>query len=130
MNNIAADTRSVIVERDIAHPPEKIWRALTQPHLIQEWLMKSDFQPAVNHQFRFTADWGSVDCKVLTIETGKTLSYTWAAMGLDSVVTWTLTAVDGGTHGFAIDGMSGILLHSQYELLLRSGLRVRQKTTA
>lgn len=59
--------------------------------------MKSDFQPAVNHAFKFTADWGSVDCKVLTIETGKTLSYTWAAMGLDSTVTWTLTPSDTGT---------------------------------
>ena len=97
MNNTATETRTVVVERDIAHPPEKLWRALTQPHLIQEWLMKSDFQPAVDHQFKFTADWGSVDCKVLTIETGKTLSYTWAAMGLDSVVTWTLAPSGTGT---------------------------------
>lgn len=92
-----AEVLTVTVEREIPYPPEKIWRALTQPHLIQEWLMKSDFQPAVNHAFKFTADWGSVDCKVLTIETGKTLSYTWAAMGLDSTVTWTLTPSDTGT---------------------------------
>lgn len=95
MNSV--DTSTVIVEREIAFPPEKIWRALTQPHLIQEWLMKSDFQPAVDHKFKFTADWGSVDCKVLAIETGKTLSYTWDAMGLDSVVTWTLTPSGTGT---------------------------------
>ncbi len=93
----AVDTSTVIVEREIAFPPEKIWRALTQPHLIQEWLMKSDFQPTMNHRFKFTADWGSVDCKVLAIETGKTLSYTWEAMGLDSVVTWTLTPSGAGT---------------------------------
>ena len=97
MNAPTTETLSVIVEREIPFPPEKIWRALTLPHLIQEWLMKSDFQPEVNHQFKFTADWGAVDCKVLTIEAGKTLSYTWDAMGLESVVTWTLTPSGTGT---------------------------------
>jgi uncharacterized protein YndB with AHSA1/START domain len=82
----------------MAFPPEKIWRALTQPHLIEEWLMKSDFKPDLNHRFNFRADWGSVDCQVLQVEPHKTLSYTWAAMGLDSVVTWTLTPTPTGTH--------------------------------
>lgn len=95
----ATETLSVVVERDIAYPPEKIWRALTQPHLIEEWLMKSDFKPVADHQFSFRADWGSVDCQVLAIEQNRKLSYTWAAMGLDSVVTWTLTPTSaGGTH--------------------------------
>ena len=97
MNTATTETLTVTVEREIPFPPEKIWRALTQPHLIQEWLMKSDFVPAVDHRFSFRADWGSVDCKVLTIEAGKTLSYTWAAMGLDSIVTWTLTPSGTGT---------------------------------
>ena len=39
MTSAAIETRAVVVERDIAHPPEKLWRALTQPHLIEEWLM-------------------------------------------------------------------------------------------
>ena len=43
--------KSVIVEREVAHPPEKIWRALTQSPLIEEWLMKNDFQPVVGHRF-------------------------------------------------------------------------------
>ena len=94
----ATETRSVIVEREIACPPEKLWRALTQPHLIEEWLMKNDFQPIVGHGFNFRADWGSVDCKVLEVEPSKTLSYTWGAYGLESVVTWTLTPTSGGTH--------------------------------
>ena len=81
MNQAAAtETLAVVVERDIPHPPEKIWRALTQPHLIEAWLMKSDFKPAVDHRFKFTADWGAVDCKVLAIEPQRTLSYTWAAL--------------------------------------------------
>ena len=91
-------TRSVIVEREIPFPPEKIWRALTQPQLIEEWLMQNDFKPEVGHRFDFRADWGSVGCQVLAIEPNKTLSYTWAAYGLESVVTWTLTATSTGTH--------------------------------
>ena len=97
MNEAAAATRSVIVEREIAHPPEKIWRALTQPHLIEEWLMKNDFKPVVDHRFNLRADWGVVDCQVLAVEPNKTLSYTWGAFGLESVVTWTLTPTRTGT---------------------------------
>jgi len=96
MSKPATETRSVIVERDIPFPPEKIWRALTQPHLIEEWLMKNDFEPVVGHRFDLRADWGSVDCQVLTIEPNKTLSYTWAAYGHESVVTWTLTPTSRG----------------------------------
>lgn len=91
------ETRSVVVEREIAHPPEKIWRALTQPHLIEEWLMKSDFRPLVDHRFKFTADWGAVDCQVMEVEPNRSLSYTWEAYGLESVVTWTLTPSGKGT---------------------------------
>jgi uncharacterized protein YndB with AHSA1/START domain len=98
MNQTATETRSVIVERDLSFPPERIWRALTQPHLIEEWLMKNDFRPVADHRFNFRADWGSVDCRVLVVEPNKTLSYTWAAFGLESVVTWTLTAAGTGTH--------------------------------
>jgi uncharacterized protein YndB with AHSA1/START domain len=98
MNNIATDKRSVIVERDIPHPPEKIWRALTEPHLIEEWLMKNDFEPVVGHNFNLRGDWGAVDCRVVEVEPNKTLSYKWDAMGLESVVTWTLTPTRTGTH--------------------------------
>ena len=97
MTNTAIEARSVVVERDIPFPPEKIWRALTQPHLIEEWLMKNDFKPVVGHGFNFRADWGAVDCHVLAVEPNKILSYTWAAYGLESVVTWTLTATSTGT---------------------------------
>ena len=59
--------------------------------------MKNDFKPIVGHRFDLRADWGSVDCRVLAIEPNKTLSYTWAAYGLESVVTWTLTPTSTGT---------------------------------
>jgi uncharacterized protein YndB with AHSA1/START domain len=105
MTNAASETRSVVVEREIPHPPEKIWRALTQPHLIEAWLMKNDFKPDVGHRFNLRGDWGGVlDCEVLAVEPSKTLSYTWnfthddAAYSLRSVVTFTLTPTSTGTH--------------------------------
>ena len=91
------ETRSVVIERELPFAAEKIWRALTQPHLIAEWLMNNDFQPIVDRSFKLTADWGSVDCRVLAIEPNRSLSYTWDAMGLESVVTWTLTPTGAGT---------------------------------
>ena len=98
MSEKSTGTLSVIVEREMPYPPEKIWRALTQPHLIEAWLMKNDFKPVVGHRFDLRADWGAVDCHVVAVESNKTLSYTWAAYGLDSVVTWTLTPTSMGTH--------------------------------
>jgi uncharacterized protein YndB with AHSA1/START domain len=98
MSNTATETLSVVVEREVNFPPEKVWRALTQPHLIEAWLMKNDFKPVVDHRFTLSADWGAVDCQVTAVEPSKTLSYTWAAYGLESVVTWTLTATSTGTH--------------------------------
>jgi uncharacterized protein YndB with AHSA1/START domain len=99
------ETRVVVVEREIAHPPEKLWRALTQPHLIAEWLMKNDFAPVVGHKFKLSGAWGGVlDCEVLEIAPHETLSYSWnfahedAAYNLQSVVTFTLTPTPGGTH--------------------------------
>ena len=97
MTNIATETLCVVVEREIPHPPEKIWRALTQPHLIEEWLMKSDFQPVVGHRFDFHADWGAVECQVLKVDPARTLSYTWGNQELKTVVTWTLTPTSTGT---------------------------------
>ena len=99
------EPRSVVVEREMPHAPEKLWRALTQPHLIAEWLMKNDFVPAVGHRFKLSGDWGGVlDCEVLTVEANRSLSYTWnfahddAAYALQSVVTFTLTPSPKGTH--------------------------------
>jgi uncharacterized protein YndB with AHSA1/START domain len=105
MTNTATEIKTVIIERDIAHPPEKLWRALTQPHLIAEWLMKNDFAPRVGHHFNLRGDWGGVlDCEVLAVEPHRTLSYTWnhkhddAAFNLTSVVPFTLTPTPKGTH--------------------------------
>jgi uncharacterized protein YndB with AHSA1/START domain len=91
-------TRSVVVEREMPHSADKVWRALTQGALIEEWLMKNDFEPVVGHRFTLRADWGSVDCEVVAVEPNKSLAYSWNAYGLESVVTWTLTSTGTGTH--------------------------------
>lgn len=100
-------THSIVIEREMPHPPEKVWRALTQGPLIEAWLMKNDFQPIVGHRFTLRATpmphWnGVVECEVLVVEPCKRLSYGWnssgeeAATGLKTVVTWTLTPITGG----------------------------------
>ncbi|HEX4067101.1 MAG TPA: SRPBCC domain-containing protein [Acidobacteriaceae bacterium] len=98
-----SDTRSVIVEKQFPHPPEKVWRALTESSLIEQWLMKNDFQPNTGHAFQLRADpvpnWnGIIDCKVVAVEPNRTLSYTWGTLGMESLVTFTLTPTDTGTH--------------------------------
>ena len=106
MNQTSAETRSVVVEREFSHAPEKLWRALTQPHLIEEWLMKNDFQPVVGHHFNLRAapqpGWnGVIDCEVLVVEPNRTLSYTWVSgegeLAIKSVVTLSLTSKGAGT---------------------------------
>jgi uncharacterized protein YndB with AHSA1/START domain len=104
MTRPASEGRSVVVERDIPHPPSKLWRALTQPHLIEEWLMRNDFAPVVGHRFHLRGDWGGVlECEVIEIEPNRLLSYTWnhvhddPAYNLRSVVTFTLTPTATGT---------------------------------
>jgi Uncharacterized conserved protein len=99
-----SETRTVVVERELPYPADRIWRALTQPHLIAEWLMQNDFQPVPGHKFNLRIAWGGIlDCEVLAIEPNRTLSYTWnfahddPAFALTSVVTWTLTPIETGT---------------------------------
>src|SRR5262245_53129269 len=101
MSSATAETLSVVVERDIPFPPEKIWRALTQPHLIEEWLMKGDFKPVVGHGFSFSAEWGAVECQVRAVEPNKTLSYTWGDHNL--ALLWQILSGAGFPNQFFCD---------------------------
>jgi uncharacterized protein YndB with AHSA1/START domain len=103
MPETATATRTVVVERDIPHPPQKVWRAVTQGALIEEWLMKNDFEPVVGAKFNLRSppmpQWdGVIDCEVLALEPPARLAYSWTTMGLATVVTMTLTPTRDGTH--------------------------------
>jgi uncharacterized protein YndB with AHSA1/START domain len=96
------ETRTLVIEKEFSHPPEKVWRALTQGSLIKEWLMDNDFQAVVGHKFSFratpVANWsGVIDSEVLVVEPEKKLSYSWGTLGVDTAVTWTLAATKTGT---------------------------------
>src|ERR1700681_871337 len=73
MTDADTATHSIVIERVMPHPPEKVWRALTEGPLIEAWLMKNDFQPVVGHRFNLRSNpmphWnGVVDCEVLVVE--------------------------------------------------------------
>ena len=106
MNTEPSVTRAVVVERNMPHSLDKVWRALTQGPLLEAWLMANDFEPVVGHRFTFhmppMPGWNGVtDYEVLTVVPNEELSYTWnasgeeAADGLKTVVKFTLAQVDG-----------------------------------
>jgi len=103
MSNPAVETRTVVIEKVFPHAPEKVWRALTESSLLAQWLLNNDFQPEVGRSFKFRSDpvqnWdGVIHCEVLVVDPLKRLSYSWSTLGLESVVLFTLTAAQGGTH--------------------------------
>ena len=107
MSTSAEAPRTLVVERIFPHPPQKVWRALTEGPLLAQWMMKNDFEPVVGRKFRFEADpapnWsGVVDCTVLVVDPLKRLSYSWGVGGSESALQWvvelTLTPAEAGTH--------------------------------
>ncbi|MGB9028677.1 MAG: SRPBCC domain-containing protein [Acidobacteriaceae bacterium] len=108
MSNPAESPTTLVVERVFPHPPERLWRALTEGPLLAQWMMNNDFQPVVGRKFQFRREPvppkfdGIVDCEVLIVDPLRSLSYNWGVGGVDSslhwVVLWTLTPTEGGTH--------------------------------
>ncbi len=103
MSKIPEHTRSVVIEKTFPHSPEKLWRALTDRSILARWLLNNDFEPEVGREFQFrnepVANWdGVIGCKVLVLNYPKHLSYSWRAFGHESVVQFTLTQTEGGTH--------------------------------
>jgi uncharacterized protein YndB with AHSA1/START domain len=98
-----AQSESISFEFDLHHLPEKVWRALTDPVLLAEWLLPVvDFQLAPGAAFAFKTQpqpgWdGSVDCQFVEIEAHRKLSYTWRVGAMDTIVTFTLTPTESGT---------------------------------
>lgn len=112
----------IVREADYAHPPERVWRALTDPKELGSWLMPNNFAPTVGHKFQFKVGpkvgWrGIVDCEVLEVDPPRRLVYSWQGdpKHRSTTVCWTLTPTsDGGTRlklehtGFR--GLGGALL--------------------
>lgn len=102
MSETSGPMRSVVVEKEFAHSPQKVWRALTEGDLIKQWLMDNDFAPMVGRKFQFRSTpvqgWdGCINGEVLVAEPYERLVYSWSTMGMQNEVAWTLTATPGGT---------------------------------
>ena len=99
----ASQSASLALEFDLQHAPEKVWRALTDPVLLAEWLLpvlEFTLEPGAAFTFKTQPypGWdGIVNCRILEIETHRKLSYTWGVPFLDTVVTFTLTPTASGT---------------------------------
>jgi len=110
-----SQTESIALEFDLQHPPQKVWRALTDPVLLSEWLLPVvELKLETGAAFAFKTQphpgWdGTVSCRLLEIEAHRKLSYAWAVPFLDTVVTFTLTPTAAGTRlhlvqsGFKLD---------------------------
>jgi uncharacterized protein YndB with AHSA1/START domain len=98
-----SQTESIAFEFDLHHPPEKVWRALTDPALLAQWLLPVvdlHLSPGAAFTFKTQAypGWdGTVDCRFVEIEVHRKLSYTWSVPFLDTVVTFTLAPTASGT---------------------------------
>jgi uncharacterized protein YndB with AHSA1/START domain len=116
--------RDLRLERHFAHAPERVWRALTDPRALAQWLMENDFEPRVGHKFRFRdrprPGWnGITECEVLECDPPRRLSYTFTGGPLNSVVTWTLTPAGAGTRlvleHTGLEGLFPMLLSFMFE---------------
>jgi uncharacterized protein YndB with AHSA1/START domain len=95
---------AITFEFDLPHAPEKVWRALTDPELLAEWLLPVvdlQLEPGAAFTFKTQAypGWdGTVNCRMIEIEAHRKLTYAWTVPFLDTVVTFTLTPTASGTH--------------------------------
>ncbi len=97
---------SVAIRTDtfLPHPPQKVWRALTDPELLRVWLMPNDFQACVGHRFTFRTQPlpahgfdGVVHCEVLELVPPVRLRISWAGGGINTTGTWQLFRQGTGT---------------------------------
>ena len=98
-----SQTESISFEFDLPRSPEKVWRALTDPVLLTEWLLpvvELELEPGAAFTFKTQPypGWdGIVNCRILEIQGHRKLSYTWVVGDMDTVVTFTLTPTASGT---------------------------------
>jgi uncharacterized protein YndB with AHSA1/START domain len=105
MSDTTTAAETIVTDYDLAEPPHKVWRALTEPDLLAAWLGPNDIRPEVGHRFNVEPGTdGPVECEVLEVEPNRSITYSWreakdGGPALDSQVTWILTPTFiGGTH--------------------------------
>lgn len=98
---------AIRLDEFLAHPPERVWTALTDSALIARWLMRNDFKPEVGHEFTFTTEPvpgggfdGVIRCRVLELDPPRRLRIAWNGGPLESTVTWRLEPEGQGTRLF------------------------------
>jgi len=98
-----SQTESIAFEFELPHPPQKVWRALTDPVLLAQWLLPVldlKLQPGAAFRFQAPAQpgWdGTVNCRLLEIDAQNKLTWAWVVGDIDTVVTFTLTPTPSGT---------------------------------
>jgi uncharacterized protein YndB with AHSA1/START domain len=98
-----SQNESLSFEFDLPHAPQKVWRALTDPALLAEWLLPVfdlKLEPGASFTYKTQPypGWdGVVNCRLLEIEEPRRISYTWGVPFLETVVTFTLTPTASGT---------------------------------
>lgn len=104
---MAEDRTAIRLDEFLAHPPAKVWRALTEPELVARWLMPGDIRAEAGHRFTFTTEpveqagfAGIVYCQVLEVEPEKLLKLSWSDGRVDWTVTWRLEPEGRGTRLF------------------------------
>lgn len=132
MKRTTETTESILIECDLPEPPEKVWRALTEPELLGKWLMPSDLCAQVGARFRFRPDGAEgngtpIDCEMLAVEPRRRLQWVQREQGnpdtglplVESVVTLELAAIpNGGTRLRVVhDGFAGISCTNTPEIL-------------
>jgi uncharacterized protein YndB with AHSA1/START domain len=97
-------SRTVVLEVVYPHPPERVWRALTNRDALAEWLLPNNFEPCPGHRFQFWSPPGPgspgvIECEVVELDEPRRLSYTWQSEPDQppTLVTWTLEPTNGGT---------------------------------
>jgi uncharacterized protein YndB with AHSA1/START domain len=139
MTTTDGDLTTVRVDQFLAHPPAKVWRALTSPELLARWLMPGDFQLKVGHRytmraFAFPAAGfsGTISAEVLAFEPEKMLRIAWRDASPDTAstaswtITWTLQPEGRGTRLFLVhDGFAPASPQQQARQIMTAGWRTR-----
>lgn len=132
--------REVRLDVIYPHPPERVWKAITDRDALQKWLMPNDFQPRLGHRFQFLKDAPDkrnrrvIHCEVVELDAPHRLAFTWRSEpdGPPDLVSWTLEPVEAGTRlrleHIAVEGLAPFQAHfdprwqSRLSHLLADGL--------